>query len=46
MTDEICMVCGAEMRAYDIIDKDTGEKVSEEIACPDEWREEHTRAKT
>jgi len=46
MTEEVCYICGKQMKAFDVIDPDTGEKVAEEIACPDEWRETHHRART
>ena len=46
MTDQVCYVCGTDMKTFDIIDKDSGEKVAEEIACPNEWHSDHTRAKT
>jgi len=46
MTDQTCYICGQQMKAFDVIDPDTNEKVAEEIACPDEWRESHNRAQT
>jgi hypothetical protein len=45
MAKEICYVCGQKMSQFDIYDPESGEKVAEEIACPDEWRESHNRAK-
>jgi hypothetical protein len=46
MTEEVCYICGQQMKTFDVIDPDTGEKVAEEVACPDEWRESHNRART
>ena len=46
MTDETCYICGQQMKAFDVYDPETNEKVAEEIACPDEWRESHNRART
>jgi len=45
-THGVCYVCGKEMKAFDIIDPETNEKVGEEVSCPDEWRESHNRART
>jgi hypothetical protein len=45
MTD-ICRICGQQMKEFDIVDKETGEVVGQEICCPDEWRESHNRART
>ena len=46
MTENICYICGKDMKVYDVVDPDTGEKVAEETCCPDEWRESHDRGKT
>ena len=45
MKEEVCYICGASMKSFDIVDPDTGEKVAEEVACPDEWKESHQRSK-
>ena len=45
MVEEICHICGEEMKAFDIIDPETGKKIAEEIACTNEWRESHTCVK-
>jgi hypothetical protein len=40
-----CSVCGKEMKSFDIVDPETGNTVSEEICCEDEWKESHDSLK-
>jgi|APHM01.1.fsa_nt_gi hypothetical protein len=44
--EQICMICGSDMKEFEVYDPDTNEQVATEVACPNEWKTTHDRERT